>query len=55
MLRIQTGESQWERPDELAWERRESEAGVFYWNTNTQESTWDEPKHVAWEIQDSEL
>jgi hypothetical protein len=55
---LESGDSTWEMPDELAWEKVEDESnpGQFYWaNRRTGEAQWDVPTNHAWSKVSDEL
>lgn len=52
---IVTGESTWEKPEELSWEQVQKDDQVFYHNPKTGESKWEAPPHMAWTKQHDEL
>eukprot|EP00798_Chlamydomonas_sp_ICE-L_P023285 gene23285-30521_t len=48
---VESGDTQWETPDEMAWTKSDEHPGeFFYHNQNTKESMWEKPHTQAWEI-----
>jgi hypothetical protein len=55
---LETGESTWEMPDELAWDKLEDEAnpGQFYYaNKKTGDAQWEIPAAHGWQKVSDEL
>lgn len=47
---VQTGETTWERPADMAWKAVPDEQGhAYYENEQTSEVQWEKPVVIAWE------
>ncbi|PNH01707.1 Zygote-specific protein 3 [Tetrabaena socialis] len=54
---IESGESVWEMPSDMAWVQvKDEESGQhYYFNRITSDSTWDAPNHLSWVRHDTDL